>query len=129
MSASLSAGGDPNQEDGESWVVRYVISIKNEGVLAVHGADVNRETPEGLTALHGAITIQDIRAVDALFSTGADVNAGREVAPRPIHIACELDNTDTRASLLERGVDINVRDEQRERPRHIVVVACVNCGE
>lgn len=128
VSALLSAGADPNQEDGESWVVRHAVWGRNEDILAallLHGADVNRGDSDGLTALHVAITLQDIGTIDALLDAGADVNAGGDEVPRPIHVACECDDIDILVTLLERSAEINVEDDEKKTPLHIAAMSCV----
>jgi cytohesin len=90
------------------WGVRDIAKVR---FLLEHGADPNRKTRRGQTALMGAATSPDhsLDIVRALLEKGADVQALNADGHNSLHEAAGAGNTQVVALLLEKGLDINAK--------------------
>ena len=71
--------------------------------LLQSGADVNAVQVDGMTALHWAVTRDDLELALKLVEAGADVNAANRYEVRPLSLACANGNTELVELLLKSG--------------------------
>src|SRR5262245_49866786 len=71
--------------------------------LAAAGPDV--PSPDGTTALHRAISINDVQKAEALVRAGADVNAVNRYGVTPLALAAGNGNAALLARLFVSGAD------------------------
>ena len=94
LQVTLDAGADPNMEFNNEGITPLMIAIAGEGneecarYLMAHGADVNKITSSGLTALLMATLVSDMPAkwISFLLQNGADANITLEDL-RPLDLA------------------------------------------
>src|SRR5688500_13472001 len=85
--ASLAAAAD----------LRLLEAVKNgdketvRALLAEH-LDVNTRSPDGATALHWAVHLDDLETAELLIRAGADVNAANDYGVMPLSLACTNGN-------------------------------------
>lgn len=70
-------------------------------------ADVNAAEPDGATALHWAVDMDDVRMADLLIRTGANVKAANRYGVTPLSIACTNGDSAMVDLLLKAGADPN----------------------
>eukprot|EP01060_Flectonema_neradi_P000681 TRINITY_DN10427_c0_g1_i1.p1 TRINITY_DN10427_c0_g1~~TRINITY_DN10427_c0_g1_i1.p1 ORF type:complete len:330 (+),score=54.70 TRINITY_DN10427_c0_g1_i1:117-1106(+) len=95
----------------------------NSGAYAViekllqWGVNTSKEGCNGMTALHAAVNVQDIRAATLLLQYGANVNArSSHDQSTPLHIAAKINRADLVRLLLQNGADPTLRNSQSEVP-------------
>ncbi|XP_062614952.1 uncharacterized protein LOC134276703 [Saccostrea cucullata] len=86
---------------GHTDIVQYLLQ---------HGASVNYQDQDGITALHEACQEGNEEVIRTLLSFGADVNLKDNDGETPISLACINDFTAIVDQLLRNGADINVSD-------------------
>ncbi len=69
--------------------------------------DVNARQPDGATALHWAVHLEDVVAADLLVEAGADANAANDLGVTPLLMACRRGHGALVARLLAAGGDAN----------------------
>jgi ankyrin repeat protein len=69
------------------------------------GADVNAPTPDGATALMGAVYYGYPQTSRLLMERGADVNAATNDGVTALHYAAQQGRTDIARDLLQKGAD------------------------
>jgi uncharacterized protein len=70
-------------------------------------ADVNAAEPDGTTALHYAVRVDDPEIVDLLLSAGANAKATNKYGVTPLSLACTNGSAGMIAKLLAAGADPN----------------------
>ena len=68
-------------------------------------ADVNAKDADGNTALHKAVTFNQMDVVERLVAEGADVNVRNEKGWTPLHLAATFKRVDIARFLLENGAN------------------------
>ncbi|XP_066538704.1 ankyrin repeat and SOCS box protein 10 [Hoplias malabaricus] len=94
-----------------------------------HGAALERQNDEGLTALNSACAQpQELPALERygqvcqlLVDAGADVQTADADRQTPLHMACKNANPDVVDLLLQRGACVNTMDYGGEAPMHNVL--------
>jgi ankyrin repeat protein len=83
--------------------------------LIQKGADVNyKDTSDGLTSLHYAISCGSDDVTRVLIEKGADVNAIADDGTTPLILAAKNDSVFIAKLLLEKGADVNWRDMKKK---------------
>lgn len=70
-------------------------------------ADVNVPSPDGTTALHWAVRLNDLTLVNRLLRAGAKVKAANRYGVTPIQLACINGSAEAVGRLLEAGESAN----------------------
>ena len=65
--------------------------------------DVNARQPDGATALHWAVYLNDLETAERLIAAGARVDASNELGVTPLYLACENGNATLVRALLAAG--------------------------
>ena len=91
--AFLEAGADPNvYTPGGRTVLQAACGYLGSSIIAQdfieRGADVNRKSLRGGTALHNAATALKSDIIKILIERGADVGAYDELQRTPLHVVC-----------------------------------------
>lgn len=88
--------------------------------LSLQGAtnlsDVNAAQPDGMTALHQAVRLDDIETAKTLIHAGANVKAATRFGITPLALACSNANTAMIRLLLGAGADVNFAGPNGETP-------------
>src|SRR2546430_3140541 len=80
-------------------------------------ADVNAPQPDGATALHWAVQLEDVEMVQLLIGAGASVKVVNRFGVTPLSLACVNGNAAIVEKLLKAGADANaVLSELGETP-------------
>ncbi len=92
--------------------VPLVDAVKKSDMAAVHAllqqpVDVNAAEPDGTTALHWAVHLDDLETTDLLIRAGATVTAANRYGVVPLSLACENGNAVMIERLLNAGADPN----------------------
>jgi len=87
-------------------------------LLLKHGAFVNATTIGGLTALHGAVSTNNVALVQLLLENGADPNIQTHQGMTPLHYAFSSDTglEQVVRLLLAHGADSSIKDEYGHTP-------------
>src|ERR1041384_614828 len=70
-------------------------------------ADVSATQPDGMTALHWAVYLDDLEMATLLVKAGANPSTENHYGISPLSLACLNGNTDAVELLLEAGADAN----------------------
>ncbi len=73
------------------------------GALLEEPVDVNARQPDGATALHWAVYLNDIETAELLVAAGAVPDASNELGVTPLYLACENGNAAVVRVLLAAG--------------------------
>lgn len=97
--------------------------------LIEHGADVNRDSREGRTALHCAVFCNRVGVIEVLLDAGADIEAQLKLTGwSPLHIAVDERYRESAEALLKRDANINAPDNLCEAPLHTIAKQCGEKG-
>ena len=96
-------------------------AVKNHDDAAVEalltaGVDVDAAQPDGATALHWAVHLDDAPIVERLILAGATVDATNEYGVTPLSVACSNGSVALVERLLEAGADPNRARPTGETP-------------
>ena len=99
-------------------LVEAVKSHDGAGVeaLLAAGIDVDAAQPDGATALHWAVHLDDTPIVERLLLAGATVDATNEYGVTPLSVACSNGSAPLVERLLEAGADPNLARPTGETP-------------
>ena len=91
---------------------RLIDAVKNGSLSVVRallerGADVDRQAPDGATALHWAVLRGDLTVVDVLLAAGASVSVANRYGVEPIALASLNGSASMLARLLAAEADPN----------------------
>jgi len=78
--------------------------------LIKQGHDVNATGPDGATALHWAVRVDDLATVDTLLRAGAKVGVANALGVQPIYVAAQNGNAAMLKRLLDAKADVNTAD-------------------
>jgi ankyrin len=111
----LSLGGTAQGADDK----RLLTAVRQRSASAVaealkHGVNVNAPQPDGATALHWAVYLDDAQITDLLIRAKADVNAVNDLGVTPLLIACTNGSGAIVEKLLTAGAHANVALEDGE---------------
>lgn len=67
--------------------------------------DLNAAQPDGMTALHWAVYLDDVETAKLLVKEGADIKTQNRYGITPLYLACLNGNTELVTLLLEKGAD------------------------
>jgi hypothetical protein len=73
--------------------------------------DINAKDPEGLTALHMAVSKNDMKMVIRLIQAGADIKARNNMQYTVLHLAADNGHEHMVIKLLESGADLEARTQ------------------
>ena len=106
----------PKQED----LLKAVMDGNLEEVtrLADRGADLNKESRNGWTALMWAAHKGHHPVAEFLLKHGAHPNAANKSGETPLHVAAYYGHTGICKLLLKYNADINAKDKQMQTPLH-----------
>ena len=82
--------------------------------LLEKGADLERKTSDGTTALHIAVERAHLRMAESLIQAGADINTRRASGFTPLYTAAQLGYTEIAEMLVKLGADVNARAVDRK---------------
>jgi ankyrin repeat protein len=134
-----SYGGNVNEEYTVFWTYKSVRSPIHAAVahprtlkwLLKSGADIDKQTSEGQTALHIACDQAHLESVELLLKSGANPNAKEALGRTPLHIVCFGRGGErwekvgpghtkrikqTIALLVKHGADVNAKDKNGWTP-------------
>jgi hypothetical protein len=97
--------------------------------LVVRGCDVNTGDGEGLTPLHYASELNQVRIIQSLstLSNGhLNVNAQDKYGWTPLHSASHQGNTDVVQALLKLNADATITDKYGKTPLHYAAAQVTN---
>jgi len=77
-------------------------------------ADVNEPEPDGTTALHWAVRLDDLETADLLIRAGANVKAATRYGVTPLSLACVNGNAALIDRLIKAGADPNATSPEGE---------------
>ncbi|MBM3779507.1 MAG: hypothetical protein FJW23_14930 [Acidimicrobiia bacterium] len=100
---------------------RHVPAVRS---LLRQGADVNTRQPDGATALHWAVELDEPDLVALLVRAGADVDASNDLGVTPLFLACDAGSARLAALLLDAGARPDARTAGGETP----LMAAVHAG-
>lgn len=118
----IADGADINSQDRDGKTILYKLSYtlgrKSNSFLIFNllekfpEMDINAKNNDGLTALHGAVSAQDIDSIAILLACGANINAQDNDGQTPIYKAFFTYGAE-RAEILRifllKGVDLNIK--------------------
>ncbi len=78
--------------------------------------DVNLPEPDGMTALHWAVHLDDVETADLLIRAGANVKAANRYGVMPLSLASANGNAAMVERLLKAGADANTALPEGETP-------------
>jgi ankyrin repeat protein len=87
--------------------------------------DVNVPEPDGTTALHWAVRLDDVALVNRLLRAGAKVKAANRYGVTPIQLACENGSAQAVSRLLEAGESANATGPYGET----ALMVCARTGK
>lgn len=128
----VSAGADINAFDNYFGYApihtALTKSVANLKALIDAGADINfrakayrfEDKHTGLTVLHIAAGVLDVKMVSILLQAGADIE-DRGVGQTPLHSAVDASNIKTTRFLLAKGANIKAKTDKGETPLHLAV--------
>lgn len=90
----------------------HVFHIEIMQALLKAGANVNARMGEKRTALHGAVSADNLAAMRELLQAGADINARDINGDTPLLVAVSQGFNEPLKILLEAGADVNVKNSQ-----------------
>ena len=82
---------------------------------------INYRIPNGYTALHTAVDLNNVPAMHTLLAFGADVNIANNNNYTPLMTACSNGNREVVYTLLQHGADFNLSDVDNETAMHAAV--------
>ena len=93
--------------------------------LAVPLTAAGRDTasPDGTTALHRAVSVNDVQKTEALIRTGADVNAVNRYGVTPLSLAAGNGNTRLLDALIKSGAKTQTADAALRDGRTLLMLA------
>jgi hypothetical protein len=115
---------------GSSFLLKAAEVSRNKGLKIVrlllnHEVDVN--SPNEWTALHGAVHEENIEVVRLLLAHGANVNLKARSLHRegwtPLHVALHYEFFDIAKLLLDHGADPNIRNDEGQTPLELIIAA------
>lgn len=118
----LSKGANPDTKMSysEKQPVLFEFVLKGQKrlceILLNHGANVNFQGNEDMTAVHLATLRGDRDIVELLLNKGARINAKITTGLTPLHYAVMRGNKDIVELLISRGADVNAKDNQGQTP-------------
>ncbi len=124
MKAALDQGADPNTPCGEPGGT-ILMDAASEGpgfrgetvrLLLEYGADPNRQTMKGDTALMYAVYQDNQAGIKSLIAKGADVNLKNHDGLTAFSIAIRNRRFGCAGILLKNGADVNVTDLDGQTP-------------
>jgi len=89
--------------------------------LAAAGPDA--PAPDGTTALHRAISVDDVQKADALIRAGADVNAANRYGVTPLSLAAGNGNAKLIDALVRSGASVKAADASLRDGRTLLMLA------
>ena len=99
--------------------LRLIQAVKNRDHAAVSAllrerVNVNEQQPDGATALHWAVYLDDAETTDLLIRAGANVRTANDLGVAPLLMACMNANPTITGQLLTAGADPNSALESGE---------------
>ncbi|WP_039458883.1 ankyrin repeat domain-containing protein [Candidatus Jidaibacter acanthamoebae] len=82
---------------------------------------INECNSKGYTALHKAVTLDDVTFIDSLLNTGAVVNAGAHDGVTPLHLAVLNNKLDVAKRLIKGGANIFLETNSGEIPLYYAI--------
>ncbi|MBV9503650.1 MAG: ankyrin repeat domain-containing protein [Acidobacteriia bacterium] len=105
LGAFAAPGHDPRLADaaqkGDRAAVRSLVEQK---------VDVNEPLPDGTTALHWAVRVDDLETADLLLHAGANVKAADRYGLTPLSLACANGSVPMIRKLLDAGANADSAD-------------------
>jgi ankyrin repeat protein len=120
LDISLTAAGD----------LRLIEAIRSRNVEAARAllkqrVDVNARQGDGATALHWAVHLDDMTAVDMLLRAGAKADLADDTGATPLHLAC----VNRRGGLVERLLEARANANAVTVGGETVLMTCARTGE
>ncbi|MBI4474371.1 MAG: ankyrin repeat domain-containing protein [Acidobacteria bacterium] len=82
--------------------------------LLARGVDVNAAGPDGTTALHWVVRVDDVETAALLIRSGARVTMPNRYGATPLYLACSIGNEAMIRLLLDAGAEANSVDSTGE---------------
>jgi ankyrin repeat protein len=99
----------------------FVVAIACGVSLAAAGPDV--PSPDGTTALHRAVSVNDLQKSEALIRAGADVNAANRYGVTPLSLAAGNGNAGLLDALVKAGANPQSADAALRDGRTLLMLA------
>ena len=96
---------------------------RSAAIALIHSGseDPNAKLPDGTSALHWAVTSEDLEIVSLLLQAKADVNAADPHGITPLTLACENANVAIMSALISAGANANLADSAGTTPLMVAV--------
>ncbi|MBA8667080.1 ankyrin repeat domain-containing protein [Holosporaceae bacterium 'Namur'] len=92
----------------------FLINEENKGYI-------NECNSKGYTALHKAVTLDDVTFIDSLLNTGAIINAGAHDGATPLHLAVLNNKLDIAKRLIKGGANVFLETNSGEIPLYYAI--------
>jgi ankyrin repeat protein len=109
----LNLGADPDLRATSSYKTPLIAAVANDNyevteLLIARGADINATTLSGNSALHFAVTDNNLAMVNLLIEGGIYLNQTTVLAGEtPLYTACQNGYTDIALALIKAGADLD----------------------
>jgi ankyrin repeat protein len=111
---------DPNLQDKQSYYPLHIAASKGEVAICNRlikaGADLEKTTEAGGTALHVAAASDQAKVVNALVAAGANLEAQDKEGNSPLSVAAGLGALSTVKALIKAKANLNSTNEHGDTP-------------
>eukprot|EP01125_Pyxidicula_operculata_P010091 TRINITY_DN3322_c0_g1_i1.p1 TRINITY_DN3322_c0_g1~~TRINITY_DN3322_c0_g1_i1.p1 ORF type:complete len:270 (-),score=36.73 TRINITY_DN3322_c0_g1_i1:183-992(-) len=117
----LLNGKHSNGDNSLMWATRQGNVDAIRILIQKYALPLNHQNYEGETALHIAITNENIQIVECLIENGSNINLPNIRGETPLHVAAALGHNEIVKLLVREGASIEAEDECGDTPLHFAV--------